>query len=104
MRAGIEDRVGRYLERIGGLAPVVREHAERSERERQLSPAVVEAFHEAGLFRILLPDDMGGGGLTVPESLWVFEAVAQLDASAGWNLAICADGAAGGTCTRSPST
>lgn len=92
MGAAAEDRVAGYLERIRGLAPLVLEHAERSERERQLSPDVVEAFHEAGLFRILLPEDMGGGGLTVPDSLRIFEAVARLDASAGWNLAICADG------------
>lgn len=49
-------------------------------------------MHDAGLFRIFLPTSMNGGELTVPESLRVFEAMARLDASAGWNLAICGGG------------
>jgi alkylation response protein AidB-like acyl-CoA dehydrogenase len=35
---------------------------------------------------------MGGGALTLPESLRVFEEMARLDGSAGWNLSICAGG------------
>ncbi len=82
----------RYLDRIDGLAPLVREHAATSERDAQLASAVVEALHDTGLFRIYLPASMEGGGLTVPEALRVFEAMARLDASAGWNLAICGGG------------
>ena len=87
-----EGRFEGYLDSIGRLAPLVREHAVRSEREAQLAPPVVEALHDAGLFRIFLPTGLGGGELTVPESLRLFEAMARLDASTGWNLAICADG------------
>jgi indole-3-acetate monooxygenase len=87
-----EQRVSTYVDRVEQLAPLVREHAERSEREARLAPEVVEALHSNGLFRILLPAQMGGGELTVPESLRVFEAAARLDASMGWNLAICAGG------------
>ena len=50
-----QSRVDSYVERVQQLAPLVREHAARSEREAQLAPAIVEAFHDAGLFRILLP-------------------------------------------------
>ena len=53
---------------------------------------VAEAFHETGLFRILLPRSMGGGGLTIPDSLRLAEEVARIDGSAGWNLAVCAVG------------
>lgn len=81
-----------YVARVRSLAHVIRAHSDRSERDSRLAPEIVEAFHEAGLFRILLPERMNGGGLTIPESLLVFEEVARLDASAGWNLAICADG------------
>ncbi len=86
------DRLEEYLGRIDRLAPLVCEHADRSERDAQLAPPVVEALHDAGLFRIFLPHRLGGGELTVPESLRLFEAMARLDASAGWNLAICAGG------------
>jgi alkylation response protein AidB-like acyl-CoA dehydrogenase len=86
--AGVAD----YLERVRGLAPLVRAHAARSEEIAQLAPEIAEAFHEAGLYRILLPARLEGGELTLPESLRVFETVARLDGSAGWNLSICADG------------
>jgi len=86
------DRVAAYIDRVHQLAPLVREHSDRSEREARLAPEIVDAFHSAGLFRILLPVEMGGGELTVPESLRVFEAAARVDGSAAWNLSICADG------------
>jgi alkylation response protein AidB-like acyl-CoA dehydrogenase len=92
MAEAVHGRLTGYLERIDRLAPLVREHADRTEREAQLAPPVVEALHDAGLFRILLPARLGGGELTVPESLRVIEAMARLDASAGWNLAICSGG------------
>jgi alkylation response protein AidB-like acyl-CoA dehydrogenase len=88
----VSGRLADYLERVAALAPVIREHAERSERESRLAQPIAEALHQAGLFRILLPRGMGGGELTIPESLRVFEAVARLDASTGWNLVICGDG------------
>ena len=92
MADAVSERVADYLERVKALEPVIREHADQSERESRLAPPIVEALHQAGLFRILLPRSMDGGELTIPESLRVFEAVARLDASTGWNLAICADG------------
>ena len=63
-----QNRLDTYIDRVRQLAPLVREHADRSEREAQLAPAIVEAFHDACLFRILLPAEMGGGELTLPES------------------------------------
>jgi alkylation response protein AidB-like acyl-CoA dehydrogenase len=85
-------RLDDYLARIRGLAPLVRQHADRSERDAQLAPEIVEAFHDAGLFRILLPAVLDGGDLTVPESFRVVEEVSRLDGSAGWNLSICSGG------------
>jgi len=86
------NRVADYIDRVGRLAPLIRAHAAESEARAQLSPAVAEAFHEAGLFRMLLPSRMNGGDLTMPESLRVFEAAAAVEGSVGWNLAICAGG------------
>ena len=42
---------------------------------------------------MLVPVALGGSGLTLPESVEVFERVAMLDASTGWTLSILADGA-----------
>jgi len=85
-------QVGVYLDRIRALAPTIMAHADQSERDAQIAPPVVEAFHEAGLFRMLLPAAMGGGDLTLAEAFQTFEEVARSDGSAAWNLSICAGG------------
>ena len=77
-----------YLAAVAELAPLVRDHIWWSQRERRLAPPVVEAFHEAGLFRMLLGHEFGGGGLSEIEAVSVIEAVARIDASAAWNVMI----------------
>lgn len=42
------------------LGPPVRQHADQAERTRRLSPEVIAALSEAGLFRLLLPRSNGG--------------------------------------------
>jgi alkylation response protein AidB-like acyl-CoA dehydrogenase len=81
------------LERVDGIADTIRAGARESEQLGRLSSAVFEALHDADLFRILIPRDLGGCGLTIPESIQVFERVASFDASTAWTLAILADGA-----------
>ena len=86
------ERARLYIEKAQKIAPTIREHADRAEREAQMPREVIDAFHDAGLFRILLPRAMGGGELTIPDSLRLCEEVARIDGSAGWNLAICSGG------------
>src|SRR6202023_165244 len=69
------------------IAPLIRDHAAQSEREAQLAPAIAEAFHDSGLYRIFLPAEMDGGDLTIPQSLRVLEETASIDGAAGWILA-----------------
>ncbi|HUY27510.1 MAG TPA: acyl-CoA dehydrogenase family protein [Candidatus Binataceae bacterium] len=88
----VSERARPYFEKVRKLAPLIREYADRAEREAQMPRAVADAFHEAGLFRILVPGNMGGGELTIPDSLRLCEEVARIDGSAGWNLAICSGG------------
>ena len=59
---------------------------------------VADALHRAGMFRIFLPRSMGGGELTIPDSLRLIEEIARIDASVGWNLAICSAGPLFGQC------
>jgi alkylation response protein AidB-like acyl-CoA dehydrogenase len=80
------------LERVDKIAPTIVEHAGESEQLGRLAPAVIDAMHDADLFRLLVPVELGGLGLTIPESTAVFERVAQLDASTAWVLVILADG------------
>jgi alkylation response protein AidB-like acyl-CoA dehydrogenase len=88
----LTERTQPYFEKIQKLAPIIREHADRAEREAQMTREVADAFHDAGLFRIYLPRTMSGGELTIPEARRLIEEVARVDASAGWNLAICSGG------------
>ncbi len=81
-----------YFDKVQQLAPVIREHADRAERDAQILREVADAFHEAGMFRVLLPHELSGGALTIPETLRLVEEVSRIDASVGWNLAICAGG------------
>jgi alkylation response protein AidB-like acyl-CoA dehydrogenase len=85
----VSERARPYFEKVQKLAPTIREHADRAERDAQMPREVIDAFHDAGLFRILLPRQMGGGELTIPDSLRLCEEVSRIDGSAGWNLAIC---------------
>lgn len=82
------------IERARGLAPLIRAHADESERLCRLATPVVDAFHDAGLFRMLQPPSIGGSGLNAVEASPILEEVACADGSAGWNLAIGAGNSA----------
>ena len=81
-------RVEELVAAVRQLAPLIHAHAEESERERRLAPAVVDAFEAAGLFRIFLPERFEGAGLDYVGGMPVIEEAAAADGSAGWNLAI----------------
>ncbi len=78
------------LDRVDKIALVIRDHAAESERLGHLAPPVVQALHDADLFRVLVPVELGGLGLTIPQALEVMERVAEQDASTGWTYAILA--------------
>src|ERR1700691_2136276 len=88
----LSERAQPYLEGIQKLAPLIREHADRAEREAQMTREVAGAMRDAGLFRVLLPRPMGGGEVTIPDLLQLIEEASRIDASAGWNFAICSGG------------
>jgi indole-3-acetate monooxygenase len=92
MDHSVSDRAQPYLDKIREIEPTIRAHADRAEREAQMPREVADAFHAAGLFRILLERKFDGGEVTIPDSLRLYEAVARIDASAGWNFAICSGG------------
>jgi alkylation response protein AidB-like acyl-CoA dehydrogenase len=74
------------------IGPLVERRAEEAEQLGRLTDDVVDAFHETGLLRVLLPADLGGFDLTIPESVEVFRAMSERDASAGWLHAILGNG------------
>jgi alkylation response protein AidB-like acyl-CoA dehydrogenase len=88
-----EAGVAEVLDRVDKIADVIRNNASESERLGQLAPPIVHALHEANLFRLLVPTELGGLGLTIPDAGRVFERVSALDPSTGWTLTILNSGA-----------
>jgi alkylation response protein AidB-like acyl-CoA dehydrogenase len=68
------------------LRPLIQRAAPGQEEARRLAPAVVEALHQHGLFRLLLPRSLGGVELELPAFGRVVEEIAQADASTAWCL------------------
>jgi len=75
-----------YIARARALAPTVAQFADQAEAERRLPRALLDALHEAGLFRMLLPRSLGGAELDPSTFAQVMEAIAKVDASTAWVL------------------
>jgi alkylation response protein AidB-like acyl-CoA dehydrogenase len=72
------------LTRARGLIPLLAAAAPRIEAARELPSDVLDAMHDAGMFRLLLPRSLGGSELNPAESVRCIEAIAMGDASTAW--------------------
>jgi alkylation response protein AidB-like acyl-CoA dehydrogenase len=68
------------------LGPMIRRHADQTERERQLAPTVTQALVDAGLFRLLLPRALGGLEIDPVSCARLVEEIASHDSAAGWAM------------------
>lgn len=66
------------------LAPAIAAAVPRIDTARELPKDVVDALHDAGLYRMLLPHSLGGRELALPLYLQVIEELAKTDASTAW--------------------
>jgi len=69
------------------LAPVIAAAAPRIEAERQLPRDLVDALHDARLFRMLVPRSLGGEEISPIVFMQVVEELAKADASTAWCIA-----------------
>ena len=76
------------LDSIEAIRDTVAGSADESERSGTLAPAAVAAIRDAGLFALKLPEDLGGAEADPVTQIEVIEALAYIDASAGWCLMI----------------
>src|SRR6266478_2623016 len=81
-------RAERLLEAVRALAPLVEAERVRLDRERALSPGLVDVLVEAGLFRLWTPRRLGGAELDPVAGRRASAAVAALDGSVGWNVMV----------------
>jgi indole-3-acetate monooxygenase len=65
------------------LAPLIREHAQALD-DRRIPAPLVEALYDAGVFRSMLPREVGGLEVEPVEWLQMIEELARVNASVGW--------------------
>ena len=66
------------------LAPRIRTCSDVIERERRLPAELVEAMAGAGLFRMCVPQKLGGGEVDVATLIRAIEELSHADGSVGW--------------------
>ena len=76
------------LDAVEETREAVAASADESERIGTLAPAAVAAIRDAGLFALKLPQTLGGAEADPVTQIEVIEALAYIDASAGWCLMI----------------
>jgi alkylation response protein AidB-like acyl-CoA dehydrogenase len=72
------------IERFEQIRPVLAEQTGRFDADRRLSDQAFGALSEAGFFRLLLPAQVGGCGLSPLDFMTVVEHAAALDGTIGW--------------------
>ena len=72
------------LEVATDLVPLLRENAKAVEEGRRLTPAVHEAFLQAGFYRMTTPQENAISPRSLPELMRVLETLAFGDASSAW--------------------
>jgi alkylation response protein AidB-like acyl-CoA dehydrogenase len=78
------------IERARALTPLIAREADAIERTRRLTEPVVSALIENGLYRVLLPNSLGGTEAPLEIFMQMLEEVAKADASTAWCLGQCA--------------
>src|ERR1700685_197870 len=77
------------VERARALAPLIAQEADAIERNRRLTEPLVSALIENGLYRVLLPQSVGGAEAPPEIFMQMLEEVAKADASTAWCLGQC---------------
>ena len=69
------------------LSPAIRGYHDEIEREQRLPKALVEQFHAAGFYSMVIPRELGGLQADPLTYLRVVEVLAEAAGSVGWNVA-----------------
>src|ERR1700723_1815774 len=77
------------VERAKALVPLIAREADEIERTRRLTPPVVSALIENGLYRSLLPQSLGGAEAPPQIFMQMLEEIAKVDASTAWCVGQC---------------
>ena len=72
------------LEAVRQVGPMINARSDETEKGRRLPLDLVELMKPLGVFRMYVPDDLDGPGVTAWASLEVLEELAYHDGAAGW--------------------
>src|SRR6266704_4646062 len=75
------------VQTAAALRPVIRGYRDEIEREQRLPKALVEQFHAAGFYSLVMPRALGGLQADPLTYVRVVELLAEAAGSAGWNVA-----------------
>jgi alkylation response protein AidB-like acyl-CoA dehydrogenase len=76
--------VDRMIESVRSLAPLIEADRVTFDHTRQISPRVVAAMHDIGLFSLWLPRELDGPALSLADTARVLEILAQIDGAPAW--------------------
>lgn len=75
------------IERFERIRPLLAEQSSRFDADRRISDEAFDALSKAGFFRLLLPAQLDGCGLSPFDFMTVVEHVAAFDGTIGWLVA-----------------
>lgn len=80
----ISARGREIVARVRELTPLIRAQAQEGERIADLTPDVLNALHEAGVYRMTKPVEWGGDALGARDVVEIISALGEADGSAAW--------------------
>lgn len=83
-RRSRSDATRKWVDIARSLAPLVESEVPQASTDAIITPKVVQAWKDAGLYGVLLPTHLGGGGVDDVTYIEIAEEIARQDASAGW--------------------
>lgn len=75
-----------FVQRAREIVPVLRERARETEKARSVSPEVIAAAKDVGLFSMMVPKSFGGDGLGVGTLCAVLRELSHGDMSSAWAI------------------
>jgi alkylation response protein AidB-like acyl-CoA dehydrogenase len=84
MRESVRTAPQPPIVRARALAPLIEASADAIEAACELPPALLDALHDAAMFRTLLPRDLGGDELAPADYVEMIAVIAAADASTAW--------------------
>lgn len=78
------DDARKWVEVARSLAPLVESEVLQASKDSLITTKVVQAWRDAGLYGVLLPEHLGGGGVDDVTYIAIAEEISRQDASAGW--------------------